>query len=85
MRYINWKWIKYEIKGWFKVINCRSLNWIAGKLIKRKEESKIKSPRWPGWFIKYYIKSIEQLSDYMKYGEETGLQKISDNCWWNKK
>jgi len=75
MKYLNFKWVCYEIKGWYIVIKCTLLN-----LIIREQRISNRS-----WFKRYYVKSIAQLSNYMIYGQETGLQKISDSCWWNKR
>ena len=75
MKYLNFKWINYEVKGWLIVLKCTFLNLIV---------SETRIPKGPG-FKRYYANSIAQLSNYMTYGEETGLQKISDSCWWNKR
>jgi len=84
MKYLNFKWIHYEVKGRLIVINCTTLNWLSLRLRRRKDGTLLRT-RYFIWFIKYYAKSIAQLNNYMIYGQESGLQKISDSCWWNKR
>ena len=84
MKYINIKWIMYELKGWHLVLKNNFLLHLTNRLLKQ-EDRKILDSKIGTWYKKYYVNSIAQLNNFLIYGKETGLQNISDSCWWNKR
>lgn len=80
MKFLNFKWIKFEIYGWILILQQYVLMFITKRFLNQKSLFLIKTI-FGEWFINLYAKTIENLSNYMKYGNESGLQKISDEFW----
>lgn len=75
MKYL--KWIPFEIKGWLIVYKMSILIFISDILMKQKDK-KILKTKFGKWFIDYYGDHIQTLCKYMTYGDESGLQLISN-------
>ena len=83
MKYLNLKWIYYEIRGWIFVGVMIILMKISDKLMNQKDQ-KILKTFIGSLFIKIYEAQIFKLTDYIVHGNESGLQENSNSCFWNK-
>jgi len=84
MKYLNLTWIAYETYGWVIITKMNILMYFSDKLMAQKNKRILKS-KIGGWFIESYGLCVEELCTYMIYGDDSGLQEISDSCFWNKK
>lgn len=83
MKYLNLKWIYYEMRGWIFVGVMNILMKVSDKLM-NQEGRKLLKTKFGDLFIKVYETQISKLTDYIVYGNESGLQEISNSCFWNK-